>query len=325
MEMQPRNIFITGGAGFIGSAITNALVRQGHKVSVFDDFSRGDNQRLIDSENIELLSGDIRNSKSLFSAYSGQSSLIHLAYINGTKHFYSIPEEVLDVGISGMQNICKLIPNSQITEFYLASSSEVYQQPDHFPTSENVSLLVPDPTNPRYSYGLGKIVQEFMTWHSLPKQVSKKIIFRPHNVYGPNMGFDHVIPELFQKIYMKNVNTIEVLGDGKQTRSFCHITDFVSAFLKLFKGADSGTFNIGSPEEIDIYSLAKLIARIAGKDIGLVTKSSPRGETQRRLPDISKLQKLGFKPQMNLELGLIAYKEWFERYLSERHPHEDLI
>jgi len=314
-----EKIFITGGAGFIGSAIVKFFSENGHEVTVYDDFSRGSPRRLKHLNGIRLINGDIRDFDSLEKALRKYKfeTVVHLAYINGTHNFYSRPRDVLDVALIGMQNIIKIIASMGIKRFYLASSSEVYQNPGIFPTPEEVSLVVPDPNNPRYSYGLGKIVQEFMALHYL-SSMEQVIIFRPHNIYGQDMGFGHVIPELFSKISKSGQEGIILKGDGKQTRSFCYIDDFIRAFQKLYSlNIDSGIYNIGSRDEITILNLATLISNLYGGNKKFIISPEPAGETTRRLPDLSKIEKLGYAPIISITEGLEKYLTWYSGISNE--------
>ena len=306
-------IFVTGGAGFIGAAITESFVQKGHEVTVFDDFSRGTKRRLNHLYNVQLVNGDVRDFDSLLKALTNSKfdAVVHLAYINGTQNFYSYPKDVLDVALIGMQNIVNIISSVGIDRFFLASSSEVYQNPEIFPTPEEISLVVPDPNNPRYSYGLGKIVQEFMALHYL-SNMEQVIIFRQHNIYGQDMGFGHVIPELFSKISKSSQEGISLKGDGKQTRSFCHIDDFIRAFQIIYsKNSESGIYNIVSKDEINILNLATRISNLYGGNKKFVLTPAPMGETTRRLPDLSKIEKLGYSPIVSITEGLDKYFTWY--------------
>lgn len=307
-----KKILVTGGSGFIGSSITRFLVESGYTVRVLDNNSRGRISRLSDIENeFEFCVGDIRDENLVYKSLLDIDSVVHLAYINGTASFYSQPEEVLDVGIRGMQNIINGIKNSSVSELYLASSSEVYQKPSVFPTPESVPLVVPDVFNPRYSYGLGKIVQEFMAIHSTPN-LSKKVIFRPHNVYGPDMGTLHVVPELFLKIADTDSNVVTLKGDGTQRRSMCEIQDFIHGFSLLLSSEEvPQVVNIGTKFEMTILELASEIALQLGVKKNFLSGLTPSGETDRRLPDISKLEKLGYKPSVSIHEGIAKYCAWF--------------
>ncbi len=194
--MSARRILVTGGSGFIGSALVRALVQAGETVRVLDDNSRGALRRLAGIErDIEFVQGDIRDAAAVDAAMRGIDEVHHLAYVNGTATFYSAPELVLDVGVKGMVNVIDACRRQNVGSLVLASSSEVYQTPPQVPTAEDVPLVVPDPHNPRLSYGAGKIISEVMAINYGRKYFERVLIFRPHNVYGPDMGFEHVIPQ----------------------------------------------------------------------------------------------------------------------------------
>ena len=300
-----KTFLVTGGSGFIGSAIANYLVNTGAKVIVFDNNSRGKLYRIKNSK-IIFIKGDIRNKRDLAKAFSKYkyNTVIHLAYINGTKFFYKKPAEILEVAIKGLVNILDLCVEKNIKNLFLASSSEVYQYPNKFPTPENIPLVVPDIKNPRFSYGGGKILTELMGYHYGKKFFKKLVIFRPHNVYGHDMGNEHVIPEFIERIKSKT-NVFRIKGTGNETRSFIYITDFVKAFdIILRKGKHCEIYNIGTEEEINIKTLAKKIAKIYKKKIFIKKMSLAKGGTQRRCPDISKIKKLGFVQKISLENGI---------------------
>ena len=234
------------------------------------------------------------------------NSIIHLAYINGTKYFYEKPELILDVAIKGLVNIFDGCKKFKIRELYLASSSEVYQTPLKIPTSEEEPLKIPDINNPRFSYGGGKILTELMGINYGRKFFTKIIIFRPHNVYGANMGNEHVIPELIQKMRkIKKNSFLKIQGTGKEIRSFIYIKDFISAFHKLMtKGKHLQIYNIGTTQSIKIKDLVLKISKIMKKKIIIKTSSLKKGSTKIRKPNIAKIRKLGFKPKYTLDQGL---------------------
>src|SRR5262249_23418411 len=161
--MSAQRILVTGGSGFLGSALVKALVRQGEAVRVFDDNSRGALRRLREVErDIEFVSGDIRDAAAVDAAMRGIDEVHHLAFVNGTATFYSAPDFVLDVGVKGIVNVIDSCRHHGVGRLILASSSEVYQSPPRVPTDEGAPLVVPDPHNPRLSYGAGKIISEMM-------------------------------------------------------------------------------------------------------------------------------------------------------------------
>ena len=161
--MSARRVLVTGGTGFIGSALVKALVVRGEAVRVLDDNSRGAARRVREvAHDIELVKGDIRDPAVVDRAMRGVEEVHHLAFINGTATFYSAPERVLDVGVKGVVNVIDSGRRHGIASLVLASSSEVYQSPPHVPTDETAPLVIPDPLNPRLSYAAGKIIREMI-------------------------------------------------------------------------------------------------------------------------------------------------------------------
>lgn len=305
-----NKVLVTGGTGFIGSHITRFLVKEGYSVRVLDDNTRGKNSRISDLvSEIELIEGDVTNFSLTELACKNVDKVIHLAFINGTSNFYNYPEKVLDVAIKGILSIASAISKWHIRDLMLASSSEVYQYPDIFPTPENIQMVVPDLVNPRYSYGLGKIIQEYYSYHAMP-ELTNLTIFRPHNIYGADMGNLHVIPQLFDKAIRAKEHGSEFVieGTGAQTRSFCHINDFIQGFALILKASKGKqVFNIGTNEEVTIGDLAERIAKICDVNSGTLKSEMPVGGTSRRVPDISKLEALGFKSAVSLDNGLHQY------------------
>jgi len=155
--MDKKHYIVTGGAGVIGSALVCRMVKDGYRVRVFDNQSRGSASRLRDiKDKIDFIEGDIRDYEAVTRACIGVDCVIHLAFVNGTEYFYSQPDLVLDVGVKGMIHVMDACREHSIRELFLASSSEVYQTPSVIPTDETAALSIPDPANPRYSYAAGK-------------------------------------------------------------------------------------------------------------------------------------------------------------------------
>ena len=313
-----KKFLVTGGSGFIGSALVLKLIDKGFNVRVLDNNSRGSARRLKKVESdIEFVEGDIRDPDVVYKALKNIDCVCHLAYVNGTEFFYSKPELVLDVAIRGMINIIDSCRRNNIKDLVVASSSEVYQSPSIIPTPEDVSLIVPDVFNPRYSYGGGKILCELMALNYGKKDFERVTIFRPHNVYGPDMGWEHVIPEFALKMFEllkkgNSTNDFKIKGNGKQTRAFIYIDDFVDGLLKVIDNAEHlSIYHIGTQEEITINELAKKIAAIVNLDINLIESDAPKGETNRRCPDISKLNKLNFNPKISIFEGLKNTIPWY--------------
>ena len=266
-----KRYLVTGGAGFIGSAIVKRLVKEGHFVRVFDNNFRGAISKLGDTfEHIEFIEADIRNYSAVCNAAKGVDSIIHLAYVNGTDFFYNMPDLVLDVGVRGILNVLEACYVNEIKELIFASSSEVYQEAVKIPTDEKVSLIIPDVFNPRYSYAGGKIISELMIIHCAGKKIDRSIIFRPHNVYGPDMGCEHVMPQFILR--MKELcckckdDEIQfpIQGTGKETRAFVYIDDFVDGLMLLLeKGEEKLADTVDAHGERDVKVVRKGMKRAA--------------------------------------------------------------
>ncbi len=303
-----KTYLITGGLGFIGKAVSSSLLNQGYYVVIFDNNFR-EKKFFLKHNNLKVIKGDIRKKNDLNKIKNKINSVIHLAAINGTKNFYDKPDLVLDVGVKGIINIIDFCKEKKIKEIFLASSSEVYQNAPKFPTNEKVRLIIPDPHNPRFSYSSTKIISEILLINS--NIFKRAIIFRPHNIYGPDMGLKHVIPELIMKTFNEK-KSIEIQGDGKNRRSFCFIDDFVSALnIIIKKGKNKEIYNIGNSEEVKILFLSKLIISLMKKNLKIKTSTQSFFNASRRLPDLKKIYKLGFQPKINLNKGLMKTIEWY--------------
>jgi nucleoside-diphosphate-sugar epimerase len=317
--MSARKILVTGGSGFIGSALVRRLVRDGHSVRVLDDNSRGSPRRLTEVQNdIDFVSGDVRDPRAVDVATRGMDEVHHLAYVNGTEFFYSAPEMVLDVGVKGMMNVLDSCRKHDIGALVLASSSEVYQTPTAIPTDETAPLIVPDVLNPRYSYGGGKIISELMAINYGRKFFDRVLIFRPHNVYGPDMGWEHVVPQFALRLKAAVAANpsgplpFAIQGSGVETRSFCFVDDLVEGVIVMrAKGQHLGIYHVGTTDEISVAELARQMGQQIGREIGLQTGPRLAGSTPRRCPDISKLSALGYMPSVPLAQGLATTIDWY--------------
>jgi nucleoside-diphosphate-sugar epimerase len=324
--MNSRKILVTGGTGFIGSYAVRRLVQDGHKVRVVDNDLRGSAGRLADIDgHFELIRCDVRDCEALTDAARGCDIMLHLAALNGTENFYNRPDLVLDVGVRGMFAALDASRNAGISEFILASSSEAYQTAPLIPTPEDVPLMIPDPWNARYSYGGSKLISEIMLANYHRDFFSRVVCFRPHNVYGADMGWEHVVPQMALRIHdlslakPDGILDMSIQGDGSQTRSFIYIDDFIDGMLRvMFDGQHRNTYHIGTMDEITMSDLARIIAKSLGREINLVPTALPTGSTARRCPDISKLRKLGFVPRVSLTNGVATTAEWYAANAGHR-------
>jgi nucleoside-diphosphate-sugar epimerase len=319
-----KKYLVTGGSGFIGSALVKRLLKDGHSVRVLDDLSRGRPRRLEDvQDRVEFVRGDVREPEDVASAVKGMDSVLHLAFVNGTEFFYTKPDLVLEVGVKGMVNVVDAMKRHGTPELVLASSSEVYQTPPQVPTSETVPLVIPDPLNPRYSYGAGKMISEMMALHQAGRFVKRVLIFRPHNVYGPDMGGEHVLPQFvlrMKALAERSSGEIEfpIQGTGEETRAFIDIRDFADGLaILLEKGEHLGIYHIGTREEVRISEVARLVGEFFNHKVRLVPQPGAKGGTLRRCPDIRKMSSLGFDPRITLAEGLPVLARWYATHAKE--------
>src|SRR5439155_22519347 len=179
----------------------------------------------------------------------------------------------------------------------------------------------PDPLNPRFSYGGGKIISELLSLNYGRKYFDRAVVFRPHNVYGPDMGREHVIPQFVLRMKELAASAqgplqFPIQGNGKETRAFLFIDDFVAGLLAIMqRGQHLGIYHIGTEVETSIETLARAVARQVGLEIEIIPGPLTPGSTARRCPDIGKLKSLGFTPKVSLEEGLARTVPW---YLSLR-------
>lgn len=336
---------VTGGAGFLGAALVKRLVASGRPVRVLDDSSRGGFERLQElAGRFEAVAGDVRDEALVRRAAQGCSAVYHLASVNGTRNFYEQPERVLDVALRGTLAAVNAARAAGVRRFLFASSGEVYHEPKLVPTPESVALTVPDPTNPRFSYSGGKIAGELVTLNWLRGSQTGAIVFRPHNVYGPAMGWEHVVPNLISKLKAAALRAggsaaarqlagcggealvagaagsvgprprlaIELMGSGRETRAFCYVDDAAEAIALLEERGEPGqTYHVGKEEEITIEALARRIGNLAGIDVVARPGAAPAGGPLRRCADTQKLRALGFTARTALEDGLRRTLAWY--------------
>lgn len=308
---HPR-VLVTGGAGFIGSHLTEQLVARGERVRVLDNLFRGRRKNLqAVADAIDFIEGDVADSAVLEEACDGVDTVFHLASINGTRHFYELPQKILTASAQGMMHFQRIFAARPIRQFVYASSSEIYGVPTQYPTLETHPVLIPDLQNPRWSYAVSKIYGEMMALHTLSPYAAQVVILRYHNVYGPRMGWEHVVSELLGQ--MQRSDEVVIQGQGNASRSFCFVTDAVEQTLMAARAAPGAVniFNVGSPDEITIDELVGYLERALGRTYPRRYVPFPQAGTMRRQPDLTALAKLGPVPlNVSLDEGLRRTLQW---------------
>lgn len=311
---------VTGASGFIGSFLTRRLVTEGWDVRAVDNLLRGSRGRLHDVAGaIDFREIDVRDEEAMTAAARGVDVVFHLAAVNGTENFYKRPELVLDVGIRGALAVVNACRRAEVGDLVVASSAEVYQDAETVPTPEDVALRLPDSLNPRYSYGGSKIATELIAFNYAREHLRKVQVFRPHNIYGPDMGWKHVIPQLVTRalrlVESGGPMQMEILGSGSATRAFCYVDDAVDGILTMYRrGEHRQIFHIGTSEEISVLRLAETIGELLGTQIDIIPSEEPSGSVMRRSPDVTRLQLLGYRPKVALRDGLARTMDWYREH-----------
>lgn len=328
-------IIVTGGSGFIGWHLANYLSKNSNdEITIIDNHERGEAdsmfEELISKPNVIFLNRDMTR-KDFYEDLSGHYDCVyHLAAINGTKNFYQRPYDVLRVNILALMNMLEWCSPENCGGFLFSSSSEAYagtigQDSKFIPTEENIPLSVNDVMNPRWSYGGSKITGELLTINYCRTRGVKFKIIRYHNIYGIRMGYDHVLPEFFKRVY-ERVNPFPIYG-GEETRAFCAVDDAVKATeaVMLSDKTDGEIVHIGnSTQEIKIIELLKLVLKIAGENPEIKIFPAPEGCVARRCPDTQKLYNLtGFKASITLEQALPEMFSWYINKFKEREKIQE--
>ncbi|MCR4340410.1 MAG: NAD-dependent epimerase/dehydratase family protein [Gemmatimonadaceae bacterium] len=320
-----KKVVVTGAGGFIGRALVASLARhEGMSVVAADNNFRGSLETVAHAPSVSTVRCDVLDMAAVSELCQGADLVFHLAAINGTKNFYEAPAAVLEVGIIGTHNVLKASLRHGVRRVIFMSSSEVYNVPDVIPTPEAVRCIVPDVYNARFSYGGGKIAGELMTVNYLRGTGTEFMIIRPHNVYGPQMGRDHVVPELIRKIRDAGGEDaggaplrIHIQGTGEETRAFIFIDDAVRAIeLCAFHGAPNTTYNIGTDQEVSVKTLVAELGVALSRDVQVAPAELLLGSTPRRCPDTSKIAALGFRPEISLREGIARTARWYWQDLA---------
>jgi UDP-glucuronate decarboxylase len=310
-------VLITGGAGFIGSHLTKRLLQDGHEVVAIDNFftgSRDNVKQFLGNKNYEIIRQDVTL------PFAAEVDLIfNLACPASPVHYQRFPVETLKTSLLGSINMLELAcdKNARIIQ---ASTSEVYGDPKISPQVESYWGNV-NPIGIRACYDEGKRASEAL-FFDYSRQFNVEIkVARIFNTYGPNMALnDGRVVSNFLVQALRN-QPITIYGDGKQTRSFCFVSDLVDGLMKLALSNSEiqGPINLGNPEEFTMLKLAELIVELTESKSQIEFKSLPADDPKQRKPDISSAQNLlGWNPEVNLKAGIQASLEYFRTKLSEK-------
>lgn len=316
MNLSNKKVLVTGGAGFIGSNIVKILVDKGNDVRVVDDLSRGEKSNLDGyMEKIEFLEADLCNKDVANKALKDVDVCFHLAAkIGGTGYFHKFPATCVRNNVIMTLNLWDAAKETKPMIIY-ASSSSVFSRSKTFPTSEEAIDTSPPPLA---GYAFSKLSGEYVCKTYCEEFDIPYNIVRIFNTYGPrdkvdNRGYSHVIPDLVKKI-LSGQYPLEILGDGKQTRSYTYVDDTANAMVFIAENAKNDHFNIGNGIETSVIELASNLWELCERKEELKFRHLPafKYDVRRRVPDVSKINKLGWKVEVPLEEGLGKTVNWLK-------------
>jgi UDP-glucose 4-epimerase len=313
---------VTGGAGFIGSHLTEALLSRDHEVLVLDDFSTGRPENLAHlekCERLEVIAASVTDADLVRDCVPSVDGVFHLASAVGVRLIVDEPVKTLQTNVDGAATVLDACAGHQ-KPVLITSTSEVYGKSEKVPFSEEDDSVIGPSTFRRWSYAASKLLDEFLAlahWH---QSGMPAVIVRLFNTIGPRQTgrYGMVVPRFVRQALLGE--PITVYGDGSQTRCFCHVEDAVGAIVRLFEVPESrgGVFNVGTDREVSIDKLASTVRSMtgSGSEIRHVPYEEAYGasafeDMARRVPDLGKVRRLiGYQPKHSLEQTLrdvIAY------------------
>lgn len=325
--MNRKKVLILGGAGFIGFNITKYLLEHfNYDVTIADNLFRGKKDKYINSlleySNFNLITSDFTQTSSFDLLEKDYDYVYMLASVVGVNNTLEIPHEIIRINSLLIINTLEWIKSSNIKKVLFTSTSEAYAGTiDEFgykiPTPESIPLTISDISHPRYTYAVTKMLGESAFLNYSKVFGFECCIVRYHNVYGPRMGFKHVIPHLAERFLDKE--TPFLMYGHDQTRSFCYIDDAVMGTILAMQSETSNgqIYHIGTEDEISMEELIKEAGQFfnyAGKFE--IAPTFP-GSTRRRCPDISKAQKeLSYEPKIGWKQGLKLTLNWYKEFFK---------
>ena len=307
-------IVVTGAAGFIGSHLTEALLKRGHTVVGVDNLITGDlaNIAHLRDQDFQFIRHDVTQ---YIDVDGHVDCVLHWASPASPIDYLMLPIQTLKVGALGTHNALGLA-KAKAARFVLASTSEVYGDPLEHPQRETYWGNV-NPIGPRGVYDEAKRFAEAITLaYHRAHGVNTKIV-RIFNTYGPRMRLrDGRAVPAFMSQALRNED-VTVFGDGTQTRSFCYVSDLVDGILRLMESDTHEPVNIGNPHEVTIEQIARTIISLVGSTSRIVYRPLPQDDPKQRQPDITRARTLlGWQPQVDLEEGLAKTVGYFKSKLA---------
>jgi nucleoside-diphosphate-sugar epimerase len=320
MSLSSNTILITGGAGFIGSALTRRLCSS-NQIIILDNLSRNtiSDTGLISHPQVKLIKGDVRDFEIVKKATENCNIIIHLASIAGVDTVLKNPVLTMEVSLLGILNLLKATHKKKLKRFVDFSTSEVFGRYAYQVHEGDVTSLGAV-GEARWTYAVSKLCTEHLVYNYYKTYQFPSVSVRPFNIYGPGQKGEGAIHNFVIRA-LQNKPLI-VHNEGAQIRSWCYIDDIVNGIILTLEKQEAigHTFNIGNPRStITIYNLARLIIRLSNSSskIKFIKRDSP--DVELRIPNIKKAQKiLNFKPKIDLEEGLIKTIKWYKERLNKK-------
>ncbi len=292
---------VTGGAGFIGAALSNRLVREGHQVRVIDDLSAGDPNRL--DPRVLFTRGDVSDRPKLWTLLQNVDCVYHLAARVLVSESILYPREYNEVNVGGTVSVMEAMRDAGVRRVVLASSGAVYGEQAHQPVREEL------PPNPQSPYAVSKLAAEHYVRTIGALWGIETVVLRIFNTYGPdqNLPVSHppVVPRfLYQAL---RGGSLVIFGSGEQTRDFVYVDDVVEALISAATAndVDRRVINVGSGREMRINELARQISRLIGQEVEILHSPAESGGVSRLYADITLARRLlGYEPRVDLPQGL---------------------
>lgn len=314
-----EHVFITGGAGFIGQALTKRFLERGWRVTIFDSLMRNAMQYFDEPQaagRLNIIQGDVRDLTALKAAVGDATLVFHLAAIAGVSKYFRIPAEVMEINVIGTYNVLEAVKGKPAVKgLFDFSTSEIYGS-NCFHAREDGDVKMENMFAKRWTYATSKIASEkfgmaYHWQHGVPF-----IGVRPFNVYGPGQVGEGVISYFLNNCIRGE--PIRITGDGSQCRTYCYIDDFadgIDVLLAHLHQAIGTSFNIGRADEMmSITMLAQLARDISGATVPIEFIDHQGDDVMVRSPSVAKLKALGFKPSIDLREGLTRTYRWYSEH-----------